>query len=113
MGKILKKVDRTIKIVVFLHNIEVEYARHRVKKEGWRYLPAYNATAYNEKLSLKYASRVICLNHRDSKLAGKIYGRTATDRSIDLLPISFKDRFDRDKINRKDSSRELLFIGSN
>ena len=41
------------------------------------------------------------------------YGRTATDRSIDLLPISFKDRFDRDKINRKDSSRELLFIGSN
>ncbi len=113
LGKILKKVDRTVKIVVFLHNIEVEYARHRVKKEGWRYLPAYIATAYNEKLSLKYASRVICLNHRDSKLAGKIYGRTATDRSIDLLPISFKDRFDRDKINRKDSSRELLFIGSN
>ncbi len=109
LGKILKKVNRTVRIVVFLHNVEVMYAKHRIENEGWKYFPAYIATAYNEKLSIRYADKLICLNNRDSRLVKKVYGRS----SDYLLPISFKDRFVLNRINRKDSSKVLLFIGSN
>lgn len=109
LGKILAKINKTCKIVVFMHNVETEYARHRVEKEGTRYLLPYLATAYNERLSVKYADKLICLNNRDSALTDKIYNR----RPDHLLPISFKDIFDPKKVRREDCSNVLLFVGSN
>lgn len=109
LGKIIKKINRKIKTIVFMHNVEKEYAGHRVINEGGRYFPAYVATVYNERLSVKYADELICLNQRDSDLVRKIYARKADY----LLPISFKDVFEQSRVNRKDSSHILLFVGSN
>lgn len=109
LGKIIKKINRNKKIIVFMHNVEKEYAKHRIINEGCKYFPAYIATVYNERLSIKYANKLICLNKRDSELVQKIYSRNADY----LLPISFKDIFKQSKVSRKDFSHILLFIGSN
>ena len=109
LGKILLKVNKRIKKIVFCHNVEKEYAKHRVMNEGWRYIPVFFATKYNEWLSVKEANKLICLNVRDSKLIEKNY-----DRKPDfLLPISFMDSFDSSKVYREKSDKVLLFIGSN
>lgn len=109
LGKIVKKIDKKIKTIVFMHNVEREYAKHRVVNEGWRYFPVLIATIYNEWLSVKCADKLICLNSRDSKLVEKIYNR----KPDYLLPISFKDTFDQMRICRKHSLNTLLFVGSN
>ena len=108
LGKILKKVNKRIKIIVYMQNVEKEYAKNRILNEGMRYFPAYMATVYNEKIAVKYANKLICLNDRDACLVEKIYHR----KSNFLLPIAFQDRFDQARIYRKDSSNILLFIGS-
>ena len=108
LGKILKKINKNIKIIVYMQNVEIEYAKNRVINEGAKYFPAYIATVYNEKLAVKCADKLICLNDRDSRLVEKIYNR----KTDFLLPIAFKDRFDPARICRKGSSNILLFIGS-
>lgn len=108
-GRIVKKSCKKMKTVVFMHNLEKEYAKHRVKKEGWKYFPAFISTVYNEKEAVKYAHKVICLNSRDAKLVENVY-----NRKIDfLLPIGFKDTFEPTKVCRNNCSKDLLFIGSN
>lgn len=109
LGGIIRKINKKIKTIVFMHNVEREYAKHRMMNEGGKYFPALIATAYNERLSIKYADKLVCLNNRDSKLVEKIYNR----KSDYLLPISFKDTFEPEKIQRKHSSNTLLFVGSN
>ena len=109
LGKIIKNISKKPKVIVFMHNVEKIYSRHRVINEGLKYFPAYIATVYNEKLSVKHTDKLICLNKRDSELVHKFYNR----KSDYLLPISFKDIFDHNKIDRKNSENILLFIGSN
>jgi glycosyltransferase involved in cell wall biosynthesis len=106
--KLLKKNRKTI---VFMHNIEKNYAWNRVKYKSILTLPRYFACSYNEKKILKEADKVICLTDRDSSGIKKMYGRNADM----LLPITFQDQFNIEKIQRYEKSEELqlLFVGSN
>lgn len=104
LGKILRKVDK--KTIVFFHNIEADYTWNKVRKEGIGYLLVYWATKYNEKQAMR-ADRIVCLNNRDSVRMKKLYGR----RADFLLPITFKDTFDKDKTTCS-YKREILFLGS-
>ena len=108
MGKLLKKVDSGIRKIVFFHNIESEYTKHKVREEGIKYLPSYLASYYNEKISVKMADKVICLNKRDDNELYNKYGR----RADGFLPISFNDNFDKSRINRDIFDKRLIFIGS-
>lgn len=108
LGKILKKINKEIKVIVYMQNVEREYAKNRIINEGLKYFPAFVATVYNERTAVKCADKLICLNNRDSYLVEKIYHKI----SDFILPIAFKDRFDRAQICRKGSSKILLFIGS-
>ena len=108
MGKLLKKVDSDIKKIVFFHNIESEYTKHKVREEGIKYVPSYLTSYYNEKMAVKMADKVICLNKRDGNELYNIYGRNADS----YLPISFYDNFDESRLNRDVSDKRLIFIGS-
>lgn len=107
-GKIVKKIDAKIKTVVFLHNVESDYAWNRVLHGGLQFLPVYVASFYNEKIGVKKADKVICLNRRDAERVEKKYGRKVTH----YLPISFEDEFETEK-KRRGNRKELLFVGSN
>ncbi len=107
-GKILNNVDKEIKTILFLHNVESDYAWNRVMHGGIKFLPVYFAAAYNEKIGLKKADKVICLNKRDADRVEQKYRR-----KVDYyLPISFQDAFEGGK-KEEGNNTDLLFIGSN
>ena len=105
--KLLK--DR--KTVIFMHNIEKNYAWNRVKYKSILTLPRYFACRYNEKKIINKADKVMCLTERDSDGIYDLYGRKADM----LLPITFNDKFDKKNIVECDNcnSLQLLFVGSN
>ena len=94
------------KTIVFYHNIEGDYAWNKVRKEGIYFLPSYLASKYNDKCATK-ANGVVCLNERDSNRLYELYGR----KSDFLMPVSFDDLFEQDKIMDK-YQRKILFVGS-
>lgn len=108
-GKLIEKVDKKIKNIVFMENVEVDYARNRIKHGGIIFLPVYVSTLYNEKRAVKYADKIVLLTNRDKKRVEKLYGRQAEY----ILPIGLEDTFMPKKIKRGDEKNTLLFIGSN
>ncbi|NEX02305.1 Glycosyltransferase involved in cell wall bisynthesis [Pseudobutyrivibrio sp. NOR37] len=104
--KLLRK-KALYKQVVFFQNVEADYAWNKVKKEGWRYLPAFFTSLINEK-KVKYADILICLNDRDKKRLKEKYGFDANC----CWPITFKDLFEKSKLRVKEKNK-LLFLGSN
>lgn len=111
LGKLMCKLkkNRKTKMFVFMHNVEVNYTKNKVKNEGLRFLPSYWASWYNEKCSVREADFLITLNDRDKKEVRRIYGRESDMN----WPITFADCFDNGKVKQiKENSKELLFVGS-
>ena len=108
----IKKNYPHVKIIMFFHNIEIQYAQEYKKTNGLRAFPFYLTVKYWEKRSCKYADYCITLNNRDSRLLKSIYGRDA-----DLeLPTSFPDLYDAQKairvMNDKNAPEiDYLFVG--
>ncbi|MDD4849647.1 MAG: glycosyltransferase [Gemmiger sp.] len=94
--------------ILFLQNIEKSYAKNKVKNKGLQYLPAYWASAFNEKISVAQADKIICLNSRDAALLEKEYSR----KPDMLLPITFADTFDVARTGECSTEKKLLFVGS-
>lgn len=111
----IKKYVPQIKVVVFFHNLEYKYFIQMRKifsyKFPYRYLLGILAKK-NEKLSIKYADKIISLNKRDAKEIEKFY-----KRRVDLIfPTTFEDMYInkcKENINMKNSNKVLLFVGSN
>lgn len=109
LGKIAKIFYGKYKLICFFHNIESEYTKNKLKKEGLHYLTSYITSYFNERMAVKYSSKIIVLNKRDEKTLFDVY-KTHADCKI---PICFKDRFSVSKIDKRNIEKELLFIGSN
>lgn len=108
-GRLMKKLDKQIKIVVFFHNVERNYVWNKVKHESVLFLLPFFSYAYNELLAIKYADDLICLNERDKKNIGKIYKRKVSL----IMPMTFRDSYDLSKVKENVSVRKkLLFVGS-
>ena len=106
-GRIVKKISQRYKTIVFFHNVEIDYAKHRIKKEGIKLLPMYISTKYNEKIAIRYADKMVGLNVRDAKKIEEYYGRKIDN----LVPVGFRDIYDIEQVKRK-KNKNLLFIGS-
>lgn len=108
----IKKKYPKLKIIIFFHNIEVQYAHEYLKTSGLKAIPFFLLVKYWEKKSCKYADYCITLNKRDSQLLHKIYNRKS-----DLeLPTSFPDLYDQQKAALSAKSKGLypidyLFVG--
>lgn len=108
LGKLITKLDKKYKTIVYMHNVEKDYAYNKVKNESLFYLPLYFSYKANEKKIMEYVDYIICLNERDRRRVEEIY-----DRKVDLLvPITFKDCFNEEYIDYK-KDKILLFVGSN
>lgn len=105
LGRIVRR-KLSCKTIVFFHNIEAEYAWNKVKNEGIWFIFSFLASKINEKYAIK-ADKIGCLNEGESKKIGKLYGREADF----YLPVTFKDRFDLEKVKYA-FRKEILFVGS-
>lgn len=108
----IKKKYPQLKIIIFFHNIEIQYAYEYVKTNGLKAIPFFLTVKYWEKKSCEYADYYITLNKRDTQLLYKIYNKKA-----DLeLPTSFPDLFDENKLSlatkMKDNQPiDFIFVG--
>lgn len=112
-GKIAKKVKRKypkITIITFFHNIEKHYASELISASGISHFPFYFAATCCEKMAVQHSDYLILLNERDNLLLKKIYGAFASL----LLPTSFADTFEKERIIRSKQSDEItyLFVGT-
>jgi len=112
MGSLVKSVRKdfpNINIVTFFHNYEYGFLSDAIRVNH-DYLRFYwlILASYNEKNSIKYSNKIICLNERDNLQIQRHYGRF----SDMLIPITLKsasNQFDKNAISQ---NREALFIGS-
>lgn len=110
-GRTIEKAKKAvvgIKTICFMHNIEKWYGWNRVVHENPLYITYYHASYYNEKRAMKYADRVISLTERDQESTFKLYGRK-TDM---ILPITFKDVYNKNCNATKKAGDSFLFVGS-
>ncbi len=112
LGRIIKKLkrDKVIKskVIVFAHNVEKDILWQRVKNENILCLPLYFATAYCEKLSIKYSDLLFSLSKRDGKVFETIYYR----KPDYVVPITFTDQYKTELKEYILPERSLVFVGS-
>lgn len=106
---LLPLLPNKVKTILFVQNMEGNYWKNKVT-HGKPYLyPVYKVMQKNEKEAIKVADVIICLNERDGKLLKDIYRREPDY----LLPISFSDIFEENRMEVKEPiKKELLFVGS-
>lgn len=105
-GRILTSIAKK-KVVLFLHNIEIDYSLQRYKKNCLTFLKL-NSVRKNEMYAVKSADYICVLNNRDEKLLQKYYGRKADL----LLPIVLEDKYSEHEQEYKEKEDYLLFVGS-
>jgi hypothetical protein len=115
LGLLAKYLVKKIKIITFFHNVEYVFMDLMLKNSSL-YLKMANLLRkrlvfLSEKNAVALSDTIITLNNRDSDVLEKIYHRRA-----DLcLPVSFDDKFNREKIERNNNchdDNQILFVGS-
>ena len=109
LGRIAKKIKKNyprIIVISFFHNIEKHYASELIFTSGFFHLPFYIAATYCERLTVKYSDHFILLNKRDNNLLSRFYKRTASL----LLPTSFKDKLDTNKMLSFERTNEIIYL---
>ena len=109
-GSLLKKIkkhNKGIKIISFFHDIEVNYEKNRMKNESILYYFSKKSAYSQEKKTIKYSDKIICLNDRDDSELKRIYGR----KSDYQLPVFLEDRFIQTNSENVDGDY-FLFVGS-
>ncbi|AVQ28633.1 hypothetical protein C4N20_11235 [Fusobacterium ulcerans] len=106
LAKKIKKINNNIKIITFFQNIEYDFIKSRIKREGKIYYIQLKATYYNEKLAVKFSDYLITLNNRDSGRLLEKYGRNSNFE----LPITLNDKVIKN--NFKIENSYILFVGS-
>lgn len=115
MGSLVVEVKKIEckKVIVFFHNVEIDYIDVRFGENKIRYFYKYLAEL-NERRSAKYSNSLICLNSRDKFRIKEIYNK---DVIIDI-PITFKNSISTSdlikKYNEIKSTEEkvCLFVGA-
>lgn len=112
-GKLAKELKRKTKceIWVFMHNIERNYFRNRVKHENILFFFPYLVIVKSEKETIAHADYIMGLNQRDAQIVRKLYDREVKK----ILPTAFYDEFDiaeKKETENQKIKKELLFIGT-
>ena len=111
VAKKIKSIYPQIRIICFFHNIEVQYAKEYVRTSGILHLPFYFSAKSAEAKVVEYSDYYIVLNERDGFCLKDIYAKQVSL----ILPISFEDKYDESKVNKKILQTELdiiyLFVG--
>jgi glycosyltransferase involved in cell wall biosynthesis len=108
MEDLPKRLQKKIKQVLFMCNIEFWLAKKKLHKYPYKLLFIYQ-TYRNESIAVKSADKIIALHERDADLLKKYY-----DRNADLLmPITLDDTYeDSGDDEERNPPLKLLFVGA-
>lgn len=99
---------RHIKSVCFFHNIRRSLSKKWLKYYGFKYLPSYLSTLYNEDCAVKFSDITITLNERDALLYQEYYKCKPTA----IFPVQIKDTMCSESIIKYQFKNEILFVGA-
>jgi hypothetical protein len=113
IAKYIRKINPTIKIITFFHNVEYLYFKDKYKTEGLMNLFMLYFAFYSERTIMKLSNKVIVLNERDNINLNNFYKKNA-----DLIvPLTLRDKFngriDLFKEEKEKLIKNALFVGSN
>lgn len=110
-GKMIKRIkQRKIRsqIWIFVHNIEKNYFWNKMIHQSFLFILPYYVIKHSEKMTFQYADYILTLTERDSRIIFDCYGK----RSDIILPMSFRDNYQKEKKLKVQNAKRLLFIGS-
>lgn len=117
-GSIIKQIKqleyiRNIPIIVYFHGVYHNASKQELKKLKFtkkiKYLPNHIALIHNEKLTVRYADKILLLNERDARELKKACKREADFR----MPVYFNDSAKIEKKNRIDEIFNILITSRN
>ncbi|ARR45726.1 hypothetical protein CAY59_16015 [Vibrio campbellii] len=108
--------QKNIKNVSFFHNIRRDLSKKWLKYYGFKFLPSYLSTLFNESCAVKFSDITITLNERDASLYQKYYKAQPTT----ILPVQIKDSVSHKDVAshntseeiKKRENKEILFVGA-
>lgn len=110
-ARFVKKNYRSVIVITFFHNIEVQYAREYVKTNGFKAIPFYLTVKWWENIGTRYSDKFITLNERDSALLKRIYNKKVTIE----IPTSFDDKYEDAQairsLTQAQDAVDYLFVG--
>ncbi|MFR9239401.1 MAG: glycosyltransferase [Clostridium baratii] len=110
-GKLVKYIKdkyKDLNVISFYHDIKRNLAKQWLNEFGFKFLPDYFVTIYNEWLNAKYSDKNITLNKRESELFFKYY-----KKNPDLeLPIYMKESNKIKDISCNEKEFSILFVGA-
>ncbi len=108
LTKIKKYYKNSMQIIAYLHNVEKNHVWDKVIHENILYFFPYLSYYKNEKALLQRADYIMGLNMRDAIEVDRIY-----HRKMDyILPVSYIDVFEEQKITQPEDRITLLFVGA-
>lgn len=113
LGEMIRAVKARfprVKVHTFFHNVEARFFWGSFMHAKTLHSLAVAATNYlAERKAARYSDEIICLSARDSRLLGRLYGRSATHVS----PMALRDTLPAAGPQAADRSREsfALFVG--
>lgn len=111
-GKLIESIKREFKdveVIVFFHDVKAYLAKVLLKQKGFQFLKFYFPLLKNEKLTVRYADKIITLNNRENENLYKYYKVISTEQ----IPISLEDNYTYlPKESKKKNNIEMLFVGS-
>lgn len=117
-GKLVQKIKRTfpqIIILTYFPNVEIEYAESYLNVKNPKSWLFYLMAKVNEKASVTYSDKILCVNEKDSDTLNKIYRRSADF----IWRFNIKNQLTQDEIklflknNGLIKSKKCLFVGTN
>lgn len=85
--KKIKKYNPNIWVVSFFHDVDCDLEFNKLKKENILFVFSYFAALRQERLTIKYSNKLICLNKRDMTRIKEKYGKICDA----ILPVMIKD----------------------
>lgn len=108
-GRLVKKISKSNKTIVFFHNFEYKYYKDQISLKNPSAFLLFLSVLFNERLSCKYAELCLFITDKDRQDAENQYGIEL--KNYDIFPASF---FDACVDTNFDTNGEyLLFVGSN
>jgi polysaccharide biosynthesis protein PslH len=117
--KPIKQHNPALKVVVFFHNLELNYVLQQWRHKRTRPIKLFETGVYAltvfyyEKMAVKYADGCLFMTPRNSRLVSRIYGKPKSSAVVGLyIEDAFVESESTSSI-KADDKLQLLFVGSN
>jgi len=111
--KYIKRHCRTVKVITFFHNVEIDFTRMSLKlSKRWHLFYRIWLSKYNESQAIHLSDSTICLNQRDATTLFQKYKKNIKH----IIPVTLDSKIDNISINKVRVANRipnLLFFGSN